>query len=119
MKYKRFTKRFTGGSPYTEYASNYDILCKLADIEDKIEQGTLIELPCKVGDTIYWRIANITIIECVVTLINISVGKKTHFTVWAKQKCGGVENNFSSDELGDEWFVTREEAEKKLEELQE
>ena len=45
MEYKRLTKRFTGGSPYTEYASDYDILCRLAELEDKIEQGTLIELP--------------------------------------------------------------------------
>ena len=26
---------------------------RLAELEDKIENGTLIELPCKVGDTIY------------------------------------------------------------------
>ena len=57
MAYKRLTKRFTGGSPYTEYASNYDILCRLAELEDKIENGTLIELPCimqnRFGD---WRV---------------------------------------------------------------
>lgn len=28
-------------------------LKRLAELEDKIENGTLIELPCKVGDTIY------------------------------------------------------------------
>lgn len=89
------------------------------EYKNKIEQGTLIELPCKVGDTVYWRIANIAIIECVVILINISVGKKTHFSVWAKQKREGVENEFSSDDLGDEWFTSREKAEKRLKELQE
>ena len=26
---------------------------RLAELENKIEQGTLIELPCKVGDTVY------------------------------------------------------------------
>lgn len=26
---------------------------RLAELEDKIENGTLIELPCKVGDTVY------------------------------------------------------------------
>jgi len=32
------------------------IVAKLADYEDKQEQGLLIELPCKVGDTVYcWR----------------------------------------------------------------
>lgn len=36
---------------------NYDrfleIYNRLAELEDKIENGTLVELPCKVGDTIY------------------------------------------------------------------
>ena len=43
------------------YACNHqceaDCMCKLADYEDKEEQGLLIELPCKVGDTMY-RIAD-------------------------------------------------------------
>lgn len=26
---------------------------RLAELEDKLEQGTLIELPCKIGDTVY------------------------------------------------------------------
>ena len=30
-----------------------EVLHRLADLEDKIENGTLIELPCGVGDTIY------------------------------------------------------------------
>ena len=30
-----------------------DAIQKLADYEDKQEQGLLIELPCKVGDTVY------------------------------------------------------------------
>ena len=30
-----------------------EVLSKLADYEDKEEQGLLIELPCKVGDTVY------------------------------------------------------------------
>lgn len=29
------------------------IIRRLAELEDKIENGTLVELPCKVGDTIY------------------------------------------------------------------
>lgn len=30
-----------------------DIYKRLAELEDKIENGTLAELPCKVGDTVY------------------------------------------------------------------
>lgn len=29
------------------------IIDRLAELEDKIENGTLVELPCKVGDTVY------------------------------------------------------------------
>lgn len=34
-------------------ASDEKILERLAELEDKIENGTLVESPCKVGDTIY------------------------------------------------------------------
>ena len=32
---------------------NFNALVRLAELEDKIENKTLMELPCKVGDTIY------------------------------------------------------------------
>lgn len=35
---------------YNEYCTLYN---RLAELEDKIENGTLVDLPCKVGDTIY------------------------------------------------------------------
>lgn len=31
-----------------------DVLTKLADYEDLEEQGRLLKLPCKVGDTVYY-----------------------------------------------------------------
>lgn len=33
--------------------SLYDLYNRLAELEDKIENKTIIELPCKAGDTIY------------------------------------------------------------------
>lgn len=33
--------------------SLYDLYNRLAELEDKIENGTLMELPCKAGDTVY------------------------------------------------------------------
>ena len=54
MKYKRLTERLMGSNaPFTEYASDNEVLQRLAELEDKIENGTLIELPCKVGTTVY------------------------------------------------------------------
>ena len=71
MSYKRLTKK---GNYYDkddhelglvielderhyEEVNDIDTICeklnRLAELEDKIENGTLIELPCKVGDTGY------------------------------------------------------------------
>ena len=60
MEYKRLTKRNCAGyvvpvKPTTSGYSNIqaaeeELLDRLAELEDKIEAGTLIEIPCKVGD---------------------------------------------------------------------
>ena len=45
--YKRLTENAT--------AYNWEeVYNRLKELEDKIENGTLIELPCKVGDTLYY-----------------------------------------------------------------
>lgn len=44
-EYKRFT---ISGMPYFEKP-----LQRLQELEDKIESGRLVELPCKYGDTVY------------------------------------------------------------------
>lgn len=77
-------------------------LNRLAELEDKIEQGTLIELPCKVGDTVY-QTNGVRIYESKVELLIYDCGR------WA----------FNEKAIGTSVFLTREEAEKRLEELQE
>lgn len=47
------TERYIPQSEFEE-----KVLLRLAELEDKLEQGTLIELPCKVGDTVYVITAN-------------------------------------------------------------
>ena len=87
---------------------------RLAEIEDKIQQGTLIELPCKVGDTVYavkkkalsghWDEHRYIVDdwdEWKVCELSFSL------TLW---ECGGI--------LGKDYYLTREEAEKRLLELQ-
>lgn len=59
-EYKRLTKRNCAGYvvPVKPIMSGYSniqaaeekLLDRLAELEDKIEAGTLIEIPCKVGD---------------------------------------------------------------------
>ena len=63
MKYERLTIRETFGMPLCVHQVDNDcsrlncngcptIIDRLAELEDKIEAGILIELPCKVGDEV-------------------------------------------------------------------
>lgn len=80
---------------------------KLAEYEDLEEQGLLVRLPCSIGTTV-WDIYGTGIRKNVVS--GIEYGKDGRWFLWANE---------------DEWlgelnvvvFLTREEAEKKLEEM--
>lgn len=71
---------------------------KLAEYEDLEEQGRLIKLPCKVGDTVYHvvqgRIVEVSNVDLFFLLLSV------------------VENRFNNSV-----FLTKSEAEAKLEEL--
>lgn len=56
--YKRITERSGKGIAIKETSTNdnmsiWNAIERLAELEDKIENKTLIELPCKIGDTAY------------------------------------------------------------------
>lgn len=81
---------------------------RLSELEDKIENGTLVELPCKVGDTLYRFYAT----ECVIpvkveriTIASIAILVETTY------------GNFLLQEVGRDIFLTKAEAEKRLQEL--
>jgi hypothetical protein len=92
----------------------YNILCK-------IEQGTLIELPCKVGDMVYFAVNNGW--DCA-EIDEIHIFKDDIVFEWVQYDrgyeltelwdCG----DFSIKDIGKTVFLTREEAEKRLKELQ-
>ena len=87
----------------------FEIFDKLAEYEDLEEQGLLVKLPCKAGDTIYL----VDFDECEydeATIISIEIGKD------------GIQIN-SDYEIGTDLnakylFLTKEEAEKKLASMQ-
>lgn len=57
MKYERITNK-KGWHEDIDLKEEYGykwIYQRLAELEDKIENGTIIELPCKVGDTVYYE----------------------------------------------------------------
>lgn len=89
---------------------------KLCDYEDLEEQGLLARLPCKVGD-IMFRInkgAKNPVIELTVTQIDITT--RSYNLEVIDRECGEL-MCFKSD-IGRTIFLTREDAEKKLEEIQ-
>ena len=84
------------------------VLKKLADYEDLEEQGLLVRLPCKVGDSVFIIVGK-DISKQGIRKIEISddvIIFKTN-----RQK-----RIFNVSEFGKTVFLTREEAEKKLEE---
>ena len=92
-----------------------NMIKKLATYEDLEEQGLLVRLPCKVGDILF-RInkgARNPIIKMKVSRITI-ISKS--YNIKAIEEDRG-EVLFSNDVIGIKVFPTREEAEKKLEEM--
>ena len=73
-----------------------NMIKKLAEYEDLEEQGLLVRLPCKVGAEVYYI---------------LGIPNKTPCTI---DKC--VFELSDIDKIGESLFLTREEAEKKLEE---
>ena len=89
------------------------ILEKLADYEEAEEQGLLVRLPCKVGDTLY-------------CIVNGEVKKlKVHSFGVSDFEITDIEFKYVDGfkivrfvgEVGKTVFLTRKEAEKKLEEM--
>ena len=98
----------------------YPAIEKLADYEDMEEQGLLVRLPCKIGDTVY-RVnagAKQPIIPMTVSEIHFLCYKNeraVRFDAIGKEDMG--ESCYRLEDIGRIVFLTREEAEKKLEEL--
>ena len=106
--YKRLTERVGKGIAVKETSTNdnksiWNAIERLAELEDKIENGTLIELPCPIGTIIYY----------IGSFYKVKLFKKTlMYDIF--------EMPFELDMLQtykNNWFLTKAEAEKKLEEL--
>ena len=73
---------------------------RLSELEDKLEEGTLVELPCKVGDTVY------------------IVGRKYRAGSYESFINTGKFRYSDIEKFGDIVFITREAAEARLKELE-
>ena len=93
-----------------------DILEKLAEYEDLEEQGLLLRLPCKIGDVVY-AVTRDFISEY--TICSIEAYNDGFFFCWKCKK--GIYINlrgFTNYQIGEAVFLTKEEAEQKLKEME-
>lgn len=103
------------GEPVKWENNRHNVLQKLADYEDLEEQGRLIKLPCKMGDTVYVPTRDL-ISE--LRIVHITISKNNTFFHWMLST--GIYPNldgFSVDKIGKTVFLTKSEAEAKLKEL--
>lgn len=124
MSYKRLTERTKHGIAVLDSGERFVLSCggyattkalnRLAELEDKIENGTLVELPCKVGDIVYVVNSNDEIEKAV--LDNYEVNKLGYTLTIISKTTKGEYYLFDFD-FNKDWFLTKAEAEKKLEEL--
>ena len=90
-----------------------DVCKKLAGYEQLEEQGLLVRLPCKVGEEL-WCIVNSTIRDLRVHHFDMSAFGTTDIVF---RYADGFKLERFVGEIGKTVFLTREEAEKKLEEM--
>ena len=88
---------------------------RLAELEDKIERGTLVELPCKVGDMVYIVYSSFgDFDEWEVTSVELS---ETGYILRLGHKGTDDYSAILQKEIGDYAFFSKAEAEEKLREL--
>lgn len=104
--------------PYSvDLCQRFSAFRKLAEYEELEEQGRLLRLPCKVGDTVY-KITRNFISEY--KIISETIYPYSIQFNWQCTK--GIYGNlvgFADREIGKTVFLTREEAEAKLKEMEE
>lgn len=109
---------------FAEFNRVTNALNKLADYEDAEETGTLVRLPCKVGDTVYYinkrpHIAlylNTIYKAEVVRIVTTRLGTSLVIQIHNEHGCTEIPD---IKDFGKIVFLTREDAEKALKEREE
>ena len=101
-----------------------DLRERLKDYEDAEEQGLLLKLSCKVGDTV-WDIDYSR--PCAYTITGYSFGiaedyidepvKEDEIVYYYTNSIGSIVGSFASSEIGKTVFLTKEEAEQALKQM--
>jgi hypothetical protein len=104
---------------------NFKAIKKLADYEDLEEQGLLVRLPCKVGDMLWYNILGYTESYEIKAFSYgycdgyIEAGEEIgdEIIFYCENHTGSIIGSFPMSGIGKIVFLTRKEAEKKLEEM--
>lgn len=97
-----------------EFMDKFKKACnKLAELEDKLENGVLIELPCRVGDRLYRPVVDYISEETVMMITQRFLKNESVATLHTEY------STYDLKEMGDLYFLTKSEAEQKLKELKE
>lgn len=96
----------------------------LKKYEDLEEQGRLVKLPCKVGDMLYYPeklfdiVVPVRLNEIIISFLGIDT-YSYQYNCCSFDECGDVyeEYDFDTNDFGKSIFLTKAEAEAKLEEL--
>ena len=109
---------------YWEHKQVSEYLRKLKDYEDAEEQGRLINLPCKVGDTVWdndfgrpcaYTITAFSFGECEEYICKPVTTKEVVF--YYENSSGSITGSFAESAIGKSVFLNKSEAEAKLKEL--
>lgn len=112
------------GEPIEWENNRHNVLQKLADYENLEEQGRLVKLPCKVGDTVWdndygrpyaYTITAFSFGECEGYIDEPVTTKEVVF--YYTNSSGSITGSFAESEIGKSVFLNKSEAEEKLKEL--
>ncbi len=114
---ERLTVRNKKSEAHATQVGYYDIVDRLADYEDAEEQGLLLRLPCKVGDTLYY-VDDIRkfVDECKVIKLEFRTMNKCHMKISIEMQ-GKLWHCIGDELIGEVAFFDKEEAEQALAEM--
>ena len=115
----KYGKKLLAKTKFSRDFGSANVLNRLAEYEDLEEQGLLLRLPCKVGSTLYQPISNRQINEykAIDLCFDITRNKFMYEVAyqigleWYKTTC-------DFDRINKTVFLTKEEAEQKLNEME-
>ena len=87
---------------------------KIADLLQAEQEGRLVVLPCKVGDTVFDIFGGSVKEETIVSITFLISQSVKHMTIHAENHRGAI-TELELLRFGKTWFLTREEAEAALE----